>query len=416
MKKLLSAVAVTAIMSLSLPLTASTAAQGFDVPAMSAPAVNVGNASSVSGGSTVSVLGFVSLPLAAITKKKSTKLSSSSLNGKTVKFGALERPVLKGKAASGNSGREIVLQKYSTKSKKWSTVEKKKIFSDGSFWFQLPQSGTTSSMRYHIPATKSHYSYTSPKTSVQRTKYKSKTYTTYLDYERTVPWQKNTLSTWIDVGYGVKATVQLQEKRSGKSWKVVGTHKNFTGGDLSWTLPKGKSSSADEKIQYKIVTKSNSLMAGSNSKTFNVQWDNPHKGSAQEKKVFSYIKKYCPDTTVIMSKSLNDDGSTWGLANMGPNLITIWTGVPNVHLKTVALHECAHQQQWKVNDGNWSGFVSKMNKAHKTSGVLGMERNAHCIAHQWSKNSYWIYGATEKICTTGESGKAARALAAGKRY
>lgn len=402
------ATAAAAVLCLAIPLSASSIipGEGFAPPAIE------GTSSTI-----VSVPSVVSIPLATKTlAKKITKVSNNYLNG-TTKYASAHSVVnMNSNVDKSQSKRAVQVQRYDSKTKKWNVYKKSTVKSSGAISFQLPKSSTTMKLRYHLPQTKTHKAYSSSSTTVYRPAKSSTVYNSFLDYTRQVPWQTNKLSTWIQVGGNDKVTVELQEKRPNSTWKTVNKKTNFTTGNLTFTLPKGNSSSNDMKIQYKMVVKPGKVAKTASSKTFTVQWDNPYKGSAKEKKVFNYIKKYCPNTTVIMSSSLNKGGDLWGLAHMGPNTITMWTGIPDEHLKSVSLHECAHQQQWKIYGKDWNDFVNAMNEVHGTEGVLGMERNAHCIAHQWSKNSYWIYGATSDICTKGESGKAAREIAAGKKF
>lgn len=402
------ATALAAVLSLMLPLSAAVSFQEQGI----APSMDRTTSSSL-----LSVPSAISIPLATKTiSKKTTKVTSNYLNG-TTKYDSAHSVInLSSKVDKSQSKRQVQLQQYNTKTKKWSVYKKTTVKSTGTFSFQVPKSTKTMTLRYHLPQTKTHKAYSSKGTTIYRPSQNSKVYTTFLDNTRQVPWQTNKLSTWIQVGGNSTATVELQEKKPNSTWKTVGKRTNFKTGDLSFTLPKGNSSSNDMKIQYKIVLKPGKVAKTASSKTFTVQWDNPYKGSAKERQVFNYIKHKCPNTTVIMSSSLNKDGNLWGLAHMGRNTITMATDIPDYHLKSVSLHECAHHQQWKIYGNDWDGFLDTMNEVHGTEGVLGMERNAHCIAHQWSPNSYWIYGATADICTNGESGQAAREIAAGKKF
>lgn len=408
MRKLLSTVALASVLSLMAPVGVSAATIS---PAVSSSAVS-------SPASVVSVPSFASIPL-AMSKAKTkwnTKLSSNTLNGKT-KYYAKDKTIkVQGKTTKGSAKRTVNLQRYNSSTKKWSNYRTTKVSSSGAFSFTLPKSTTSVSLRFSIPATKTHKSYTSPKTSIQRTKPSSVALIDPALHARTVPWQQNKVSGWVDVGQKQKAKVSLQELRPGGSWKTVSTKSNVSRGGVTFNLPKGNTSANDMKIQYRVSVADTKVTKGKASRAVTVQWDNPYNGNKMERDAYNYIKDKCPNTAVIISSKINDGSAASGTAQMGKNTITIGTNTIPYYLETLALHECAHLKQWDLYKSNWTAFENKMNSIHGTLRKLGMEQNAHCISHQWKEASFWAYGTDEQLCTTGETGKAARAIANGNKY
>lgn len=424
MKRLLSAVAAASVFALMAPTVAMATPSSIGAPSVSSTiqqsSTTPVSPSGSSGGSSASVFSFASLPVTVMSKKasakKTTKMISTTLNGKTKFIKISATPKVNGKMAKANAGRTVNLQKYSNSQKKWTKYRTTRVSSKGTFSFTLPKNMGATSLRLSMPSTKNFKAYTSPKTTIKRTKPASSASVDKALHVRTVPWQQNKIYGWVDVGSKQKSTVELQERKPGSSWKTVAKKTNISRGGVTFNTPRGYRSSPDMKVQYRISVKDTKLTKGKTTKAITVQWDNPNNGSKTERDAHNYIKNKCPNTAIIMSSSISDGSAASGTAQMGKNTITIGTNTIPYYLETLALHECAHLKQWELYKSDWINFENRMNRIHGTKGDLGMERNAHCIAHQWAANSFWTYGTTESMCTTGETGKAARAIAQGKKY
>ncbi|GAA4924942.1 hypothetical protein [Nesterenkonia rhizosphaerae] len=68
----------------------------------------------------------------------------------------------------------------------------------------------------------------------------------------------------------------------------------------------------------------------------------------------------------------------WGSTSMKINGYR--QGMSQMHMNYVAAHECAHALQHRAFSGDFAAAQNRMNEIHGTSGTMGLEHNADCIA------------------------------------
>lgn len=342
-----------------------------------------------------------------------TTVANSTLNGKSFTVDSTSATKFTGTVGKGSGAvRNVIVQRYDTKSKTWTNTAKTTTDKNGKFsvspWYYETAS---ESFRIHIPATMTDEQYTGPSTKVVIRKPAYSTAYTRVDKAKTTPWDKNTIYTFVSSNPArstlIKPKVTLQ-KLNGTKWTDV---KSVTGyGNVTIDLPKGTTQSKNEVQSYRISVSTTAMATGTVTGTFKVTWENPNKYTGKALETYKHIKAYCPNATITVKKLPT---GIWGYAYVGTNRVEISPDVPAKHLKTVALHECAHHKQGELYIGEWENFKKKMNTIYGQKGTTGMEQNADCIANIWSKNSYWSYGGAN---CSGNKGTVAKAISQGKRF
>ena len=227
-----------------------------------------------------------------------------------------------------------------------------------------------------------------------------------------VPWKQNSIVVNLSTGSNTQVrppkafTAKIQQRRGSGAWKTMRTVKAATTGQKTYLLPKGSKSAANGSVSYRVQF-TNPHYKTVTSPVVKATWSNPLKSGAKAAQAYNYMKSHC-STTPIEVKSIGGLGVT----DVVRNKITINSAAPAVHMRTTALHECAHVRQFKLYSSDWSSFVKKANAIYGGSGYLGVERNAECIANIWHKNSTAPYGAK----CTGKALAMAKAMANNKRY
>lgn len=338
-----------------------------------------------------------------------TKLTVKTLDGKKKFY--KKGSVVNVSGTVNGGARTVSISKYNTKTKKWDVVVSGKSNSKGVYSINLT---VNSSGKYAVyaPYVSGFNGVYGVSTELTVNNSKPSVTNSKVEHTRMVPWGKNNIRGYIsgsELPTNIHYSLTVQEK-VGKTWKDVATYKKSGLGSYSLPLNKGttKSSSATKNYRVKI---SGAGLTTVYSSQVSVIWDNPYKGSTREKKVYGYTKKYCPDTPIEI-RAIASQGK-WGSAELGTkNTIVVDSKMPEKHLKTVSLHECAHFVQWKQYGNDWTKFTNDMNKVYGQKGSRGMEQNADCIANYWSKNTYWGYG---QNCV-GKKGTVAKAVATNKKY
>jgi hypothetical protein len=347
---------------------------------------------------------------ATVSEKTASILTGSKLAGQTLSTDSLYPFKVTG-TITGSSSRSIFLQKYIVASKTWSNVSSTVAYPGKTFNLSLPQTKATETYRTYAPETVTHTAHTGVSTVVKRTSPAAEFYSQMIAKTRVTPWANNSASVFVQsrlLAGEAPPNVTLQEMRNGH-WVNLKTV--TTQGRISWPLPKGTTSSPHQTRSYRYVINASKFSNQGISKTFKVNWENPRKYTGVRLTAYNYASRYCPNMMVDIKKLPKGIA---GQAYMGRDVTALSPDIKSWDLKTVSLHECAHHRQWSLYPGGpaWDGFTSKMNALYKSSGSMGFEYNADCIADVWGKNSYWGYG---RICT-GQQVMAAKALASGKRY
>lgn len=351
--------------------------------------------------------------------KKATTVTSSTLAGKTIAAPSSNNLMVSGIVSSSTtSSRTINIQRYNASSKSWINVAKAYTNSKTKkFSVNLPylySYGVSEKFRIAVEADSYDNSYYGPTTIVNVGKGKFTASSPYISKTKTVPWDKNSVYTYVTsntaVGNKVKPRVYL-EKYVGKKWVVVNSV--VGSGNVTLAIPQGNANSANGTQSFRIRVGATAYSNVTTTGVVRATWENPNRYTGTARTAYNYMKPYCP-TTMITVGNLNP--GIWGIAHLGgtDKRVTISSKVPAKHLRTVALHECAHHKQGDIYISSWDSFRKKMNSVYGQSqnGSKGLEQNADCIANIYARNSYWAYG----VSCSGARGAAAKAISQGKRY
>lgn len=332
-----------------------------------------------------------------------TSFTVGVLNGQKHFFSKNSKVNVSGTVSGAN--RTVQIIKYNTSTGKWDVIHSGKSDSKGKYSIPVivKSSGKYAVIFPFIDGYKATVGY-STEITVSNTKPST---SPIIKFAKTVPWQNNNISGKISgVPVNVYSTVSLQQK-SGSTWKNVSKTTVKGNSNYNFSLYKGNTKSKDATQYYRIVI-SGSGITTTTINNLNVVWDNPLIGSAQARNAYNYVKAYCPDSAIVVKQLPNN---LWGTAELGKNIINISPKVPSKHLRSVALHECAHHRQYSLYSRDWTGFKNRMNKIYGRKGDLGMENNTECIANYWYKNSYWGYS----VQCTGEKQTVAVKIAKNQR-
>lgn len=341
----------------------------------------------------------------AAAKEKLGGFATTTLKGTTIYADKNSLVTINGKLRSAFNRKVMLLRKGSNNH--YSQIALMTPNNKGEFSTKIKITGTTSYYLWVQGDGKVDGDVTYA-TTITTSKSNLKLYVNNVEKE-IVPWVPNNINISIfDSNYiSTTTTVETQQKIK-NTWKTVtkSTTKNRA---LKIALPKGNKKSAhNTKLNYRLKVSGKGL----NTKYHTlptIRWVNATKGNAIERKAYSYIQKYCPNAALYVDNKVAK--TAWGIALLSDaQVIKISPKVPNKHLRTVALHECGHQIQWKVHKTNWNKFVKKMDKVYGQKNGLGMEQNADCIANAWHKNSYFGYKGNCK----GQKGTVAKNIIKGK--
>lgn len=347
--------------------------------------------------------------------KATTTVTGSNLAGKTLTVDRMDYTKITGVVSNSTIySRLVEIQRYNAKTKKWEVV--RNVWTDKSkrFNVNLPYYSTISEQfRVVVPATltDSQYVGTATTVAIKKAKYTT-SYTTVLQ-SKTVPWQSNSVYVYVLTNpsrpYDIKPRVYLQKYVGGK-WVVVNSVVGY--GNITLGIPKGNTSSANGVQSYRVNVGTTTVAETTVSGVVRTTWENPYRYTGMQRSIYNYFKAYCPTTLVTVKKQ---PSGIWGRAFLGGNKqVEVSPSVPAQHLRTVALHECAHIRQGEIYINSWDNFRKKMNSVYGQSqnGSKGLEQNADCIANIYARNSYWAYGGN----CNGARYTAAKAISQGKKY
>ena len=400
------------------PAVDSASTDGPSVPATATPKPAPATPSAVptaqpSRSASVSVLPSendsptVEVETEAPAPKLKTNKVSGNLSGTTLKIPKNEWREVKGKITQNAWGNARIfrIEIYSSSTKKWSTYKRGETDPQGGWKEYIEKTSAASQlMRLVVEADDTYEKYTGPKTTIQRGKTTIKiSVGANAPTIHSVPWEQQRFR-FSTNDSSTALPFQLQ-KKSGKKWvRVSGLTSKKGMADYSFKLPLGNKSSRDGTVAYRVAMTGNSGYEAVGSATRNVRWENPNRYTGMAKKAYDYAKGYCPAVLVRLDGNLAKSGR-WGEYIIGSNPATmkVYSRTPDQHLRTVALHECAHNLQEKsaakAGKGGWASYQAKANQLFGTQGSDGIELAAECMAYNMGPKSYWAYGANSSLCS-----------------
>lgn len=144
------------------------------------------------------------------------------------------------------------------------------------------------------------------------------------------------------------------------------------------------------------------------SKRVTIKHVNPRSYTGYKAAAYNYMRGYCP------SQILNLVGGPVSYTYFPSYLIEMSTQLGRgKSLQYVALHECAHIISYKLYADVFDSFTNRMNEIYGTSGSLGREHLADCMALAMGADPRWS-GNYTRDCS-GYRGEAARHVLAGHR-
>lgn len=333
-------------------------------------------------------------------QKYTTQVTDSNFTGQSINV--LRSKSYRFKATVSNQSltdRNVYVQKYNQKTKKWDNVLSNKTGTKNLFTFSFlakPSLDAVEEYRLHTPATANQSVYTSKITKIKRTLDNFKVISSVPTKAKLAPWTTTDLHFYVDTN-SAKKWVTLQRKIGDEPWKNIGkTLSKTVPGTYTFKTSKGTTNSRTIKIQYRVYLYADTYNNSATSKAQTASWDNPYRYTGMKKEMWNYTKKQCPTTLVETDSKLAAKGA-WGLAKTSTNISVFYSKVTSKHRRTVANHECAHHLQYasyKKSKNNYASFLSYLDKAYGTSKGKGLEKSADCMANIMNKNSYWAYGAS----------------------
>lgn len=209
--------------------------------------------------------------------------------------------------------------------------------------------------------------------------------------------------------------VQQYDSKKKKWVNSTGARKSDKGGywsSVNLSLPRVTTQGT---TSYRVYSPDTATMKAYTSHTFKVKRIDPRKYTGEFKKMYKYMKAYCPNTYFIKSKP---NRYYAGRAEYGLYQIEFATPpyYTNEQKRALALHECAHLVQGKTFP-NYNEMVRKSNALMGLSqkkGSLGLEKLADCMTFVKGvnpKHGGYIRGG----CSTKQN-NAARKVWAGKKF
>ena len=353
---------------------------------------------------------------------RTTLMSSSTLDGSAVRPGATKGYRISGTITTGARGlnRTVNVQKYDTSKKKWVAYARAGYDrGSGQFSYTIPKtSGQTTKFRVSIPAYFGYSSAASSSVTVDRRLLPVKIFNQVMPTKYQITGTKNSLTVYVNSfspEVGQKLTLQRYSS-SKKTWANVSAGVTAKPGKRTFALPTGSSSSATATHKYRVrLDKNANFTSTSVSPTVSVRIENPKHYTGLAREFYNGYKAYCPAIVPRVDGSRAGAGA-WAYADIANGVTYFSPKVTSQHRRTVALHECAHHQQWKAAHSakgkGWASLKRSFTQVYGNWPQSGIEYNADCVADYWSRNSYWSYGGQDR-CGGPEQKRWTRAIAKG---
>lgn len=298
-------------------------------------------------------------------------------------------------------GRDVVLQRYNTSSKKWVTVRAGKYSaSTGKSTATILKTDAAGKYRMHLPETKIQKAFTSTFANIKFGKSKATIRTYSADRYKYFVRSTNTIKFHVgdfDQKKGQRLIFQRYAPTQ-KKWITTATVKNPKPGYHSFRTLWGSAYTKTQKNSYRLVFGGTADYWQTTSKSVYTWIENSRYYTGLKKEYYNYYKGKCSSVVPQIDSSLKSRGVA-GLAKLYDRVSVFSPHIAKHHRKTVALHECAHHKQYFVASkyGNWSKFRAESSK--QLRGERAMEWLADCVANRWAKNSYWGYK-NPSVCNT----------------
>ncbi|MCU1405848.1 MAG: hypothetical protein JWQ43_2151 [Glaciihabitans sp.] len=325
----------------------------------------------------------------AVAKKKTGKITSAELPGGTISLSGATRRTLAATVTPGER-RWVELQVYDPKKKVWKVFTKAYTDSAGKAVLSIPPTSSELKWRLLTKETDRYVAAVSPITTVKRVSRSVVVQNTTLRKTQSSMKKADLTFTVPEAPAGTKVTL---EKLVGTTWKLAKVQAVPASKQVAFQVDAaGRGVAKTSTAKYRLVVPGFAPgIKKTTGATFTLNLENPWKYTGEQRQMYDLVAVNCPGTLVRIDPGLFTAGY-WGWTQRELGVINIATGIPLIHKRTVGFHECAHIRQQEMYGHKWQKFLDETNAVSGTSGTIGMERNAECIARSWGAASYVSYG------------------------
>jgi hypothetical protein len=215
---------------------------------------------------------------------------------------------------------------------------------------------------------------------------------------------------------GLPVTARVQRRVAGGNWSNTAQTVTTSGYIFQVTMPAySKSTSAkNATVYYRLAVADTAIVRGDASPSVKVKYENPRRYTGFRLFMYKAMRKYCTNSTIEITRRTNGYAGFAPVGQYGLYIHPMVSHYSNTNKRAVALHECAHDLQYKNYGGTTAGWWQMTAQAkviYGTNHGRPVEHMADCVSQKANPGGYLGYGGK---CTAKQLRYAARILA-GKR-